>query len=439
MKFFDAFQLNEPLKNSGYSLEETSRYCYWRIRIFLGMYLGYIFYYFSRKTLTFVMPSLIADLGFEKASLGILATLLSVSYGLSKFISGILSDGINPRYFMALGLCITGIVNILFSFSSSMLVFCILWVLNGWFQGWGWPPCARLLNYWYSKEERGTWWGLWNTSHSVGGAIVPILVAICTQAWGWRIAMCIPGLLCIFVSFIIFNRLRDTPQSLGLPTIEEFRQQPLNSSKTENSMSAFEALRTFVLGNKWIWLLGCSYFFVYAVRTSLNDWGVLFLMETKNHTLLSAGSAIFWFEVGGFFGSLASGRISDLFYGGNRGPVNVLFSLSSVIFISLLWYLPINIYGIDSLLFFLIGFSIFGPQMLIGMAAAELAKKRNAGASTGFIGFIAYLGAASAGYPMGYLLQQYGWNSFFNVLVGCSLAATTLLIPLYQGKAEASN
>ena len=93
-------------------------YKYWRFRIFCGMYIGYIFYYFSRKSFTFAMPALMIDLGFDKSQLGILGSVLSISYGLSKFLSGILSDRSNPRYFMAIGLMITGVFNILFGMRS---------------------------------------------------------------------------------------------------------------------------------------------------------------------------------------------------------------------------------------------------------------------------------------------------------------------------------
>src|SRR3990170_7461950 len=123
-------------------------YRYWRFRIFYGMYVGYIFYYFTRKSFTFAMPALMHDLGFDKSQLGILASILSITYGLSKFLSGIMADRSNPRFFMAIGLILTGAFNILFGMSSSILFFAIFWGLNGWFQGWGWPRCARLLTHW---------------------------------------------------------------------------------------------------------------------------------------------------------------------------------------------------------------------------------------------------------------------------------------------------
>ena len=175
-----------------------AKYKYWRFRVFYGMYIGYIFYYFTRKSFTFAMPALMQDLNLQISDLGILSSILSITYGLSKFLSGVLADRSNPRFFMAIGLILTGCFNILFGMSSSVALFAIFWGLNGWFQGWGWPPCARLLTHWYSQKERGTWWGFWNTSHSVGGAVIPLIAGLCAQYFGWRYAimslvLCVSG------------------------------------------------------------------------------------------------------------------------------------------------------------------------------------------------------------------------------------------------------
>ncbi len=102
--------------------------------------------------------------------IGLLATLFYITYGVSKFVSGIVSDRSNARYFMGIGLIATGVVNILFGFSTSLWAFALLWALNAFFQGFGSPVCARLLTAWYSRTERGGWWALWNTAHNVGGA-----------------------------------------------------------------------------------------------------------------------------------------------------------------------------------------------------------------------------------------------------------------------------
>ena len=90
---------------------------------------------------------------------------------------------------------------------------------------------------------------------------------------------------------------------------------------------------------------------------------------------------------------------------------------------------------LDSLLIFFIGFFIFGPQMLIGMAAAEIAHKKAAVTSNGFVCWCGYIGAAVAGYPLGTIAQNWGWNGFFMTLVFCGVGSTLLLIPLWNAKA----
>lgn len=72
--------------------------------------------------------------------------------------------------------------------------------------------------------------------------------------------------------------------------------------------------------------------------------------------------------------------------------------------------------------------------MLIGIAAAELSHKKAAGTATGFIGWVAYLGAASAGYPLGKITQIWGWQGFFYVVIGCAVLSTLLLTPLWRAK-----
>ncbi len=410
-------------------------YKYWRFRIFYGMYIGYVFYYFTRKSFTFAMPSLMQDLGFEKSDMGILASIMAITYGLSKFLSGVLADRSNPRFFMAFGLILTGIANIFFGFSSSILMFAIFWGLNGWFQGWGWPPCARLLTHWYSQKERGTWWGFWNTSHSVGGALIPIIAAFCATYFGWRYAMFAPGVLCIFVGLFLINRLRDTPQSLGLPPIEKFRGEVSpKETAVEKELSAKEILFKYVLSNKYIWILAFSYFFVYMIRQGVNDWGMLYLCEVKDYSNIFASSCIVSFEIGGVCGSLAAGWASDKIFKGKRGPINVLFSLAVIFAIAALWFSPKGAEMLDTVLFFIVGFLIFGPQMLIGMAAAELSHKKAAGSATGFIGWVAYLGAATAGYPLSMVTQHWGWEAFFITLGISGAISVLLLMPLWSVK-----
>lgn len=437
MKFLQLFKSAHVASAIQDQFVIDKQYKYWRWRVFIGMYVGYIFYYFSRKSYTCIMPLLIQDLGFSKSDLGLLASFFAITYGLSKFLSGIISDRSNPRIFMALGLVMTGILNILFGCLSSVFLFAVLWALNGFFQGWGWPPCAKLLSHWYSQKERGTWWGMWNSSHNLGGALIPLVVGVSAQIWGWRYGMVIPGILCIIMGLFVFICLRDTPASLGLPTIEKYRSDYSDfKGNSDEDLSMKDLLFTYIFNNGYLWVLGIAYFFVYVIRGAINDWSPLFLIETRGYDLLTANTAILWFEIGGVVGSLAAGWASDKIFKGRRGPVNVLFSLMVIGAIIMLWQLPPNHLFMDYTLIFLIGFLIFGPQMLIGIAGAELAHKKAAGTATGFIGWIAYIGMAVSGYPLTKVMEYSGWNGFFLALVICGIFCICMLLPLWSVKSN---
>lgn len=430
--------------------EIKKMYRYWRIRTFYTMYIGYVFFYFSRKSFTFITPFLCADLGFQKADVGILASILSFSYGVSKFLSGILCDRSNPRYFMAFGLILTGILNILFGFSSSLVALALIWGLNGWFQGWGWPPCAKLLTYWFGREERGTWWSAATTSHAVGGFLIAYLAAYCGQLYGWRIAMCMPGILCIGVGLFLLNRLRDIPESLGLPSIEKFKQESVESEQSQEAQSLQESrasqdtpaaeeaplsvkriLFEQVLNNKYIWILSISYAFVYFVRSAVNDWGPLYLVETKGYSPFLAAGCISWFEVGGFFGMLFAGWGSDYWFQGRRIPFTVLFAIGLTLSLFAFWSLMPEHFILESCIVGLIGFFVFGPQMLIGLAAAEFVDKKSASTSNGFASCIANVGAAAAGYPLMKMTDIWGWESFVLFLGCCAFAIVLILLPVW--------
>jgi len=411
--------------------EIKKKYNTWRLRTFFGIYLGYAFFYLTRKSFTFAMPLMLSDLGLDKCQLGILGSILAISYGVSKFFSGMMSDRSNARFFMSTGLMLTGVFNILFGASSSLLLFALFWGLNGWFQGWGAPPCARLLTHWYAKSERGTWWSLWNTSLNFGGCMAPLVVSYIASHFGWRSAMYLPGIICIIMGLFIIFQLRDTPQSIGLPSIEKFKNECL-PEREKNNLPLKNILIDYVFKNKYIWILSIAYFFIYMIRTAINDWTALYLIESKGFAILAAGSTIVFFEIGGAIGSLFAGVLSDRMFNGKRGPVNIIFIFMTIIALVAMVRMPGGSLLLEALLMFTLGFFLFGPQMLIGVTAVELAHKKVAGTVNGFLGVFACLGMAAAGGPLGAIIRDHGWNGYFSFVVACSLFAFCFLVPLWN-------
>lgn len=429
------------------SPEEVDKdYRYWRIHVMACIWVGYAAFYFTRNSYKSLIPAIRADLDFSLAELGILSTIFYIVYGSSRFLGGILSDKSNPRYFMGIGLVLTGVLNIVFGLSSTVTAFTLIWGLNAFFQGWGWPPCTKIMTTWYSRNERGFWWALCNTSHNLGGAIIPILTAFLAEAYNWRVGMMVPGVISIIIGLMLCVFLRDRPESMGLPKVGEWRKDELEMEQVKTSdstLSTWTVLKKYVLTNKFIWLLAFSYVLVYVVRIGMNDWTNLYLREVRGVDLLIANSAITTFEIGGFLGTIAAGWGSDLLFKGNRIPMNILFMVGITVCIVFLWLIPVDPNADQFWLtiqlgtaYFFLGFFIFGPQMLTGMAAAEVCHKDYAGTATGFMGLFGYMGAAMTGLPLGYLIDKHGWSTFYEIMIAASILSAVLIVPIISGKSK---
>ncbi|EME29491.1 MFS transporter, sugar-phosphate transporter [Galdieria sulphuraria] len=405
--------------------EELDRkYWHWRIRIFYSIFIGYAFYYFTRNSFTYVAPAMRVALGFNLQQLGVITSIFPLAYGFSKLASGILSDRFSTRLFMSTGLAITGVVNILFGLSSNLYILCLLWALNGVFQGFGAPPCARLLTQWYSRNERGTWWGFWNTSHNTGGFLIPLVAGYFATKYGWNYGMIVPGILGLAMSCFLFNRLRDKPESVGLPPVHIYRDdsESDHSSSAEDKherLSFLASLRIYVFSNPYVWLLALSYFFIYFIRQGISSWAHVFLLDFKGVTSpQEAAFRVSGMEIGGLMGSLVSGWASDRMLRGRRIPIIILWLVGVLVSIISLWYIPGSFRYITWLVIFSIGFFIYGPQMLVGLAGAEIVHKDAVSTTIGFLGWVAYLGASFAGFPLTTLIARYGWQAYLSSLMG---------------------
>ena len=140
----------------------------WQTRVLIASTIGYAIFYFVRKNLSVAMPVMEKQLGIGKESLGLFLTLHGVIYGVSKFTNGFFGDRCNARAFMVVGLAGSALMNLFFGFSSAVVTFGVFWMINGWFQGMGFPPCARLLAHWFPPKTFAMKMSVWNISHSAG-------------------------------------------------------------------------------------------------------------------------------------------------------------------------------------------------------------------------------------------------------------------------------
>jgi len=128
-------------------------------------------------------------------------------------------------------------------------------------------------------------------------------------------------------------------------------------------------------------------------------------------------------------GMLFAGWVTDQIFTGKRAPFIMICSIVLACCLWIFWQVNISNKLLDFILIGLIGFFVYGPQMLIGLSVAEHVDKKVACSANGFVSWWGYIGAAVAGYPIG-LLIDYSWNWYFIILLLCSVLSCIALIPI---------
>jgi phosphoglycerate transporter family protein len=405
------------------------KYRYWRRRLLYSLILGYATFYIVRQNFTVATPEMLRDFGYSRSQIGWVFSLFSIIYGVGKFISGVICDRTDARYFMSIGLIGSAICALCVGFSNSIFVFALLYSLSAIFQSMGWPPVSRLMTHWYAPQDLGTRWGLVNASHQFGSIAILLGGSWLLETFGWRSVFIVPAVIALLLAGILFERLRDTPESLGLPSIEEKEGlKVVTVHNGEPEVTFREIFREHILPNRALWYVCMANFFVYIIRMGFFNWAPTFLQEARGASILSSGAQSALFELTGAFGGILAGWASDRIFRGQRNRTSFYFMILLITLLFLFWKVPSPSQIVNTLFLFLIGFFIYGPQTLVGISGAELGSKRAAAAANGLTGTFGYLGGAVSGVGVGVVADRWGWDAVFLFFGICAVLGTFFFI-----------
>jgi sugar phosphate permease len=228
--------------------------------------------------------------------------------------------------------------------------------------------------------------------------------------------------------------LRESPNENSYPTNSGAR-----AASQVPPLAAFGDILLWTLGNPALWLLGLSLGLLNACRYGFLDWGVTHLMETKQLLVGKATLQFFVIAIGAAAGSYLAGWATDRFFGSRRAPVIcvLMATLGCLAFA----YDSVSRQGAvgTMLLLVVIGFCIYGPQvLLVGTAPADLARRGTSAAAAGFVNFLGYMGAASGDVVTGYFAspQHGGWQVVIYIWAAWAFIGAALMGVLWHKKGE---
>ncbi|ESO95344.1 hypothetical protein LOTGIDRAFT_73040, partial [Lottia gigantea] len=376
--------------------------------LFLTLFTGYFLLYCVRKSFSFASPYIMEEEKLEKNQLGMVVSSQMLGYTISKFLSGVVVDSSSPSKMFSLSLFLTGFTALLFTLFNSVSLFSILWFLNGLSQGPSWPSCAILLKRWFPASQFGTWWSALSSASNLAGSVGPLLITTLIYYFGWRTALCIGGVMCIVISIYIFSSISDSPSKTSNAKKSDDRTPPAKASKK---------LLLNILKEPVFVGVCINYLLISMIRGGCSDWGQLYLIQDKGHSLVTGFLFTSSQEMGGFIGSLSAGYFSDFLL---KVRTWFLFSIIFPVFgclFMLLYYVTAASYQIMiSVIGFGLGFGLYGVISLYGVTAMESAPVGLEGTAHSIASLSANVGVVISGYPLSLMAEYYSWYAVFQLL-----------------------
>ena len=418
MSVYSWFRISKPRVQKVPASEVDGVYRRLRTRTFWGVTVAYTLYYVCRMTLGVVKQPLIDGGVLTAGQLGIIGSAFYFVYAIGKFLNGFIADYCNIRRFMAVGIGVSAFANLamgllgVWSWPAGLLfaAFSVLWGVNGWMQSMGSPPGTISLSRWFPLKSRGTMYSIFSSTPQLGKSVSMIMTGFIVAAAGWQwgfLSAAVAGVIGLVVSLVFIS---DTPESEGLPSVEELSGEPVQEKKPTRE------LQKWVFRHPGIWVIAISTAFLYVTQHAVSDWGVLFLQKQKGFSLEGAAQIIGLAEAFGVAGNLAAGWLSDVLFRGNRVRPVVISGVLAVLSLAGFLFLEGG-FGLNMacVAVFSCSFSVVFC-IVAGLMALDFVPRRATGAALGIVGISSYAAAGLQSVVSGLLIDGFAADGLYNFL-----------------------
>ena len=419
MSLYSFFRISKPVPDRIPEERIRSEYLSLRRKTFWGATAAYSFYYVCRMSLSVVKQPIIDSEVLTAGQLGLIGSALLFVYAVGKFMNGFIADYCNIKRFMATGLIASSIINLVMGlsgllhgalgFSSAILfvLFMLLWGMNGWMQSMGSPPGIITLSRWFPLSQRGTYYSFFSASPYIGEFLSFIIVGLLVGSLGWSFGFIFAALGGLAGALIILFFVSDTPESKGLPSVQELSGE---KPRKEDTMPTVQ-VQKLVIRHAGIWIIALSSAFVYIEKYAVAGWGILFLQKSKMMSLEAASQVIAFSAALGVLGTVLAGWLSDRIFGGDRIRPTILSGIISFLSLALFLFTGggywVNIFYVS--LFSLSTGVLY--CIVAGLMAVDIVPRKATGAALGIVGISSYVAAGIQDIASGFLIQGYSKTS----------------------------
>lgn len=396
--------------------------------------LMYASFYLCRYNFRWAVPDMRTQYGLDYADITLILGCWSWAYGVGQLVNGLFTDRIGGKRGMLIGAAGMILANLAFGASSavgSFTTFTVIWIVNGYMQAFGAPGMVKINAAWFTRAERGTFSGIFGLVIQMGqvtiNKLAPALLSGFTIAlWTvpalhWRWLFWIPPMIAAAVCVLVYVVAKETPEEAGYPGVHPNEEATTSESVRVSLKESFFT----IVKHPLVWFYAVAYACTGAVRHGADHLALLYFVDELK--LDRKDDALIWtlqiMPLVAVLGSFGAGWISDRLFRSMRAPVamGLYFTETLVILAAILLVVLLGIKSILLSCFFLVMISLTAnsTHSIVGTAAPmDIGGRKMAGFALGLVDSFQYFGSGIALPIMGWLLDKYGWGTWFPAMAG---------------------
>lgn len=377
-------------------------------------------------------PYIQDDLGLTKAQIGFFISLLYLGSALTGYAAGWLSDQWSISKTIVAGLVLEAVFIGGLWAAKAFAVMLVFYLVAGLGYGTINPATSKGVIFWFPPERRATAMAVKQMGYTVGGVVGSVMLPFLAEAFGWRVSIAIGAAAALtggMVSTLFYpasaERHRNAPPPI--PPVGDDGEIVPGVREADDKGWTKQVIIWSLIGNAFTALQGVGTVYL-----------ALYMVKEFSYHPVAAGVVLATAQVGGAFGRVAWGWISDRWFRESRKRELALIGFIGAAMSIFLGVLPTETpHLVIGLLAAVFGFTAIGYNAVFLTSIGEIAGPEKAGRATGLAITIVYLGLIVGPPVFGLIVDwtdsfKLAWITFGAVLALVSGLALLMARPAAQ-------
>lgn len=371
----------------------------------LLLWIAFFFNQADRQIFNVLLPLIRDDLDLTDADMGLVASVLTLVYGLLVPIAGLLGDRVSKKKIIIISLIIWSSATLLTGFSTLLaeLIF-LRSVATGGGEAFYSPSANAVISANHDDRTRATALSLHQTSLYVGVIFSGYIAGVFAEMYGWRNTFYIFGGFGILLGVVLYFRMEE--------------DKIIKTAFKSDEISAIKESVYMFWRNRTAVLLTFAFAGMQFVGIGFLTWMPTFLHEVFGFSLARSGfDATFYHHVGAFLGVIVGARLADRFVNYYAG-VRIFFqALGLLLGAPFIYIMSVS----DSIFLVYIAMTCFGVfrgfyDSNIFASLYSVIKVRHRTTATGFMLMFAFIVGSLSPLLLGMLKPVLGLSNGFALL-----------------------